>query len=326
MAGQLALHLQLPGPGGTGLRAHGPAQRALHDGSRPGRRGGPGSRGLAGRLSDRGAWVPPALVLVLVALGLVALPDVLVGLGDPGGRGPGGGLPGADPDPGAPGRGRLHPVPAPDPGGHGPGQRGPGPGGGQPGRCPGWAAHRGPAGADPGGGGDLRCPGGAGGPGPVASAVRRLARPWSGRAGPGRGQASFPWPGLGWGLIYVVLLVYAWHLLDLGSRPGPELRFDEARLTEVSGSKRFTLVEQPLVHYLGFAPGELEASTLTLASAAAGPGVSGFAGPIELLLAVGRDGVLRGVRIWAPGRPRPISPGSTPGLRGSPGRTWPRAP
>ena len=36
--------------------------------------------------------------------------------------------------------------------------------------------------------------------------------------GVGRAQASFPWPGLGWGLIYLVLLVYAWHLLDLGSR------------------------------------------------------------------------------------------------------------
>jgi NosR/NirI family transcriptional regulator, nitrous oxide reductase regulator len=115
-------------------------------------------------------------------------------------------------------------------------------------------------------------------------------------AGGGRGQASFPWPGLGWGLIYLVLLVYAWHLLDLGSRPGPELRFDESRLAEVSGAKRFTLVDEPLVHYLGFAPGELEASTLTLASAAAEPGVSGFAGPIELLIAVGREGVLRGVR------------------------------
>ncbi len=114
--------------------------------------------------------------------------------------------------------------------------------------------------------------------------------------GVGRAQMSFPWPGLGWGLIYLVLLVYAWHLLDLGSRPGPELRFDEARLAEVSGSKRFTLLEQPLVQYLGFAPGELEASTLTLASAAADPGVSGFAGPIELLIAVGRDGILRGVR------------------------------
>ena len=78
--------------------------------------------------------------------------------------------------------------------------------------------------------------------------------------------------------------------------PGPERYFDEARLAEVSGSKRFTLLEQPLVQYLGFAPGELEASTLTLASAAAEPGVSGFAGPIDLLVAVGRDGVLRGVR------------------------------
>ena len=115
------------------------------------------------------------------------------------------------------------------------------------------------------------------------------------RPASGARQASFPWPGLGWGLIYVVLLVYAWHLLDLGSRPGPELRFDEARLAEVSGSKRFTLVEQPLVQYLGL-PRGVGGQHPDPGQRGGGPGVSGFAGPIELLVAVGRDGVLRGVR------------------------------
>ena len=55
-------------------------------------------------------------------------------------------------------------------------------------------------------------------------------------------------------------------------------------------------MESPFVHYLGFAPGVIEAQTVTLASAAPGDEVSGFAGPIRLLLGVGRDGVLRGVR------------------------------
>ena len=111
-----------------------------------------------------------------------------------------------------------------------------------------------------------------------------------------RGQPSFPWPRLGWTLIYAVLLVYAFFLLELGTRPAPQVRFDDERLAEVSGSGRFTLAEDPFVHYLGFTPGEVQPQTVSLASAAATPGVSGFAGPIHLLLGVGRDGSLRGVR------------------------------
>jgi len=111
-----------------------------------------------------------------------------------------------------------------------------------------------------------------------------------------RGRPSFPWPRLGWGLIYAVLLVYVFFLLEIGTRPGPQVRFDDERLAQLSGSARFTLAEDPFVHYLGFAPGELQPQTVNLASAAATPGVSGFAGPIHLLLGVGRDGVLRGVR------------------------------
>jgi spermidine synthase len=116
--------------------------------------------------------------------------------------------------------------------------------------------------------------------------------------GPGpRAQASFPWPGVGWGLLYGVLLVYAWHLAALQARPGPQVRFDQEALAQLSGSSRFTPVESPFVHYLGGAAGDGEPQTVTLASAAAGPGVSGFAGPIQLLLALGRDGTLRGVRL-----------------------------
>jgi hypothetical protein len=85
-------------------------------------------------------------------------------------------------------------------------------------------------------------------------------------------------------------------LLAVGARPGPQVRFDVERLAEVSGSEHFNLVEVPFVHYLGFAPGEVQPQTVSLASAAATPGASGFAGPIRLLLAVGRDGLLRGVR------------------------------
>lgn len=117
------------------------------------------------------------------------------------------------------------------------------------------------------------------------------------RSGPtARAAPSLPWPGIGWGLIYGVLLVYAGHLLGVQASPGPQVRFDPGQLAEVSGSTRFRLEESPFVHYLGRADDEDGPETVTLAGAAAGPGPNGFAGPIELLLAVGRDGSLRGVR------------------------------
>lgn len=142
----------------------------------------------------------------------------------------------------------------------------------------------------------------------VAPMHRRPRRQWrrQSRRPKARGErarASFPWPGLGWGLLYGVLLVYSWHLLALQSRPEPQVRFDPERLAEVGGPDRFEQRETPWVHYLGFAPGatgSAEPRTLVLASAAAlstpGTEPNGFAGPIRLLLGLGRDGVLRGVR------------------------------
>jgi len=119
-------------------------------------------------------------------------------------------------------------------------------------------------------------------------------------AAPGvRGLPSFPWPRLGWGLLFAVLLVYGWTLLEHGAEAGPRVHFDEPRLMEVSGSARFELAETPFPHYLGYAEvetvAESRADTATLSSLAAAPEVRGFAGPLNLLLAVDRDGVLRGV-------------------------------
>lgn len=131
-----------------------------------------------------------------------------------------------------------------------------------------------------------------------------------------RGQSSFPWPRLGWGLIYAVLLVYAFVLLGLSARPGPQVRFDDEALARVSGSARFTLAEEPFVHYLGFSPGEVQPQTVSLASAAAAPAVSGFAGPIHLLLGVDREGVLRGVRYLDSGETPSYIAGIEPWLAG----------
>ncbi len=111
-----------------------------------------------------------------------------------------------------------------------------------------------------------------------------------------RGWSSFPWPRLRWGLLFTVLLVYGWILLGRGGEPAPRVHFDEPRLAEVSGSQRFEPRATPFVHYLGLGPAGNQAETVTLSSLAAAPEVKGFAGPLNLLLAVDVDGVLKGVR------------------------------
>jgi hypothetical protein len=111
-----------------------------------------------------------------------------------------------------------------------------------------------------------------------------------------RGVGSLPWPGMGWLLVYTVLLVYGWHLLERGAEPGPLVHFDDERLAEVSGSARFEPRDDPFPYYLGRAAGGDAAETASLASMAAAPEVKGFAGPINLLIALDAKGTLRGVR------------------------------
>jgi hypothetical protein len=115
------------------------------------------------------------------------------------------------------------------------------------------------------------------------------------RPGPGS-LPSFPWPRLRWGMLLLVLLVYAWTLLTAGSETAPRVHFEEPRLAEVSGSQRFEPKESPFTHYLGFRAGAPEAETVNLSSLAAAPEVRGFAGPLNLLLSLDRDATLRGVR------------------------------
>ena len=111
-----------------------------------------------------------------------------------------------------------------------------------------------------------------------------------------RGAAAFPWPRLSWLLGLAVLLAFSWNLLQRGSAPPPQLRFDDRLLTEVSGSTRFEPNELPFVWYRGSGGESGDGGTASLSSMAAASEVRGYAGPINLLLAVDQAGVLRGVR------------------------------
>jgi len=120
--------------------------------------------------------------------------------------------------------------------------------------------------------------------------------------GPGllqrRGYRAFPWSGLGWLLLFAVLTQYGWTLVRRLEQPPPLIHFDQRLLEEVSGSQHLLEQQRPFVHYLG---GEQEdqlpkhPETASLSTLAAAPEVHGYAGPINLLLALDRNGRLLGV-------------------------------
>ena len=114
-----------------------------------------------------------------------------------------------------------------------------------------------------------------------------------------RGEHAFPWPLLGWGLLFLILTLYGWELSKRRAAPEPQLQFEQALLAEVSGSKHFRLEPAPFPHYLGWAQEaaeETSTATATLSTMGPAADVNGFAGPLNLLLSLDRDGRLQGVR------------------------------
>ncbi len=111
-----------------------------------------------------------------------------------------------------------------------------------------------------------------------------------------RGGSAFPWPRLSWALVFLVVLAFAWNLLSRGAGSAPQVHFDQGLLEAVTGSTRFELNDKPFDWYRGSSPDEGEGATAALSSMAAAPDVRGYAGPLNLLIGVGADGVIRGVR------------------------------
>lgn len=128
-----------------------------------------------------------------------------------------------------------------------------------------------------------------------------------------RSYRAFPYPTLSWALAAGVLTIALWSWLGRTEAPPPRVYFDETVLAEISGSRRFELRETPWPYYLGFdqdipsmpqtttthqgSPEQTQAAdTVTLASATNTANIHGYAGPINLLVALDRTGKLRGVR------------------------------
>jgi spermidine synthase len=107
-----------------------------------------------------------------------------------------------------------------------------------------------------------------------------------------RGYRAFPFSLLSWGLAFGVITMFVLSILARGADQGPTVRFGEATLTDVSQSQSFEFREQAMPHYLG----DGEKQTVSLASMTVAADVRGYAGPINLLVAVDEAGILRGVR------------------------------
>ncbi len=105
--------------------------------------------------------------------------------------------------------------------------------------------------------------------------------------------------GLGWGLIFLVVLAYGWHWLDRAAAPAVQVDFSPTLLAEVAEADAFERLEAPFVHYLGGVAADGGPRWVALSSRAAGADSSGYGGPLNLLLALQRDGRLGGVRLVA---------------------------
>ncbi len=113
-----------------------------------------------------------------------------------------------------------------------------------------------------------------------------------------RGYASFPFTRLSFLLAFSVLSVFAVSTLARRAAEGPIVRFDDATLANVSGSEVFSYEGSPMPHYLGTSAATDE-RTVSLASMPVASDIKGYAGPLNLLVAVDDQGVLRGVRYVA---------------------------
>nr|CAX83910.1 Spermine synthase family protein [uncultured bacterium] len=94
-------------------------------------------------------------------------------------------------------------------------------------------------------------------------------------------------------LWFGVLTVLLWGLIARINAPGPVTTFDPSMLSDSSGGQRFERREKPFPHHLGWGP---EGATVSLATQPVAESVHGYAGPLNLLLSVNEQGVIKGVR------------------------------
>ncbi len=103
---------------------------------------------------------------------------------------------------------------------------------------------------------------------------------------------TFPFVRTGFVLLAVVVAAAAISLPVRHKQDRPIIRLDPARLRASVAADRFLEVESPFVHYDGWQESGAAPVNHTLATQAAIDGPDGFAGPLNLLLSLERDGTI----------------------------------
>ncbi len=138
-----------------------------------------------------------------------------------------------------------------------------------------------------------------------------------------RSFASFPYPWLSWGLAWLLLCGLLLSLIGRSAAPDPPIYFDAEVLAQVTGSEQFELREAPMPHYLGAGPdgAPRQPGSGQRRGGAPAPGLRRAHGPADRP-GFGRAGC-SAFATWTPRRPRPISPASRNGWMAWPERILP---
>lgn len=111
-----------------------------------------------------------------------------------------------------------------------------------------------------------------------------------------RRRTSFPFVRTTWVLVFGVIGATIWSQLVGPPGKPPTVMFSEEMLKKISGSTRFTFNEKPYPHYVGRSFEE-SGSTVSLSTSGPAGEVSGYGGPMNLLVSVSEKGEIRGVKV-----------------------------
>ncbi len=129
----------------------------------------------------------------------------------------------------------------------------------------------------------------------VALGSLHLPQSWY-KTGPGRAP-SFPWQGSIRILLIITLSVGLLTALARHQTTKQSLTFNESLLADLSGSHHFQTLTDPWPHHLGRENSTSNPDTVILSSLTVAADIRGYAGPLHLLIAIDKGGVLRGIRL-----------------------------
>jgi spermidine synthase len=110
------------------------------------------------------------------------------------------------------------------------------------------------------------------------------------------GPSSFPFVRTSWTLCFLVAGAFVSHLAVGQPQTTYTLLFDSDTLAEISGSNKFELKQTPFPYYVG-GPTEKDRFTASLSTIPVAGEVRGYGGPLNLLVSVSDQGIIKGVRL-----------------------------